>query len=785
MFSNQSKYLFLAGFIVVMGLMIAVIVVGYKEMSGINHSMELVVNKYNAKTSKITIMYNAARERAIIILRMLDSEDPFERDEGYIEFNEQATRFALARIDMNELGLNETEQAFAEDQYRLTQMAMPMLDKVIELMSQDRLEEARRIMLEQALPAQDKVLAQLTSMMDYQEQLAKQSLQEAKESYENTKNQIAMLAIGAFLIGIWIAFLVTKYATRAREALFSQVTLQSIGDAVITTDAKGNINYLNPLAEKMTGWTMQEASGKPLSDVFIVSDELSSNTLQASIDDAVMQKVPLSIVNEARLDNSSGKRIAIDFSINPILENASKRIGSVLTFRNMNKERKLRQQLSYQASHDLLTALINRYEFEKRLQEVIDHSKKDLTTHSLFYVDLDEFKVVNDTCGHIAGDELLRQMALLLKDNLRSHDIIARLGGDEFGILLEDCKIEQAVTLADKILGAIQDLQFAWEDKTFRVGASIGVVEVDEFSKDINHVMAIADTACYSAKDSGRNRIHIAEKDDEAIATRRGEMQWVSVITRALETDAFQLFGQKIIAIDENTDEFGIELLLRMRHENGSLIMPDAFIPSAERYNLMVQIDRWVIRHALDWLESNKVDRLVRCAINISGQSLGDEKFLTDTKALLSSKNINCSKICFEITETAAISDLTNATRLITELKALGCRFALDDFGSGLSSFAYLKTLDVDYIKIDGMFVKDVAEDNIDKEMVNSIISIAKAMGKKTIAEYVESDAIREILKEMGVDYIQGYAVDIPVDISELVQTPQTGRTVSSTGKIH
>ena len=485
-------------------------------------------------------------------------------------------------------------------------------------------------------------------------------------------------------------------------------------------------------------------------------------------------------MNEARLENSHTKRIAIDFSINPILESPDKRIGSVITFRNMNKERKLRKQLSYQASHDLLTALINRYEFEKRLQEVIDHSRQDLTTHALFYVDLDEFKVVNDTCGHIAGDELLRQIALLLKENLRTHDTISRLGGDEFGILLEDCEISQAVLLANKILNAIQELQFAWEDKTFRVGASIGVVEIDQHSKDINHVMAIADTACYSAKDSGRNRLHIAEKDDEEIATRRGEMQWVSIITRALENDAFQLYAQKIVAIDETSDEFGVELLIRMQHENGSLIMPDAFIPSAERYNLMARIDSWVIRNAFGWLEQNTAENLVRCSINISGQSLGDEHLLDDTRKLLSSKNIDASMICFEITETAVISDLTNATRFISELRALGCRFALDDFGSGLSSFAYLKTLDIDYIKIDGMFVKDIASDNIDKEMVNSIISIAKAMGKKTIAEYVESDSIKSILRDMGVDYIQGYAVDMPVDIDQLAGLRQQHEAIAA-----
>lgn len=770
MFFNHSKNLVLIGFIAVMVLMIAVVSVGYKEMNDINRRMELIVNKYNAKTSYITTMYTAARERSISLLRMLDMEDPFDRDEEYLHFNKLATDFAIARIAMSELGFDEQETAYSDEQYELTRTAMPLLDQVVTLLFQDKPDEARAILLNQAIPAQDMVLVQLSSMLDYQDQAAKRSLQAANDSFKEAKLQILVLCIGAILIGILIAWFVISHASRARDALFAQVTLASIGDAVITTDEAGKINYLNPLAEKMTGWSFEKAAGKPVIEVFYVSEEKGVQDYNDIVRDAIDSEQPLTIINQANLKNANNESIAIDFTITPILDEKDKRIGTALSFRNMNKERELREQLSYQACHDALTGLINRYEFERRLDNLIQSSIKNDSTHGLFYLDLDEFKVVNDTCGHIAGDELLRQLSFLLKNKLRSHDTIARLGGDEFGIIVEDCKPEKAVSLATKILHAIQNFHFAWEEKTFKVGASIGVVEINKHSKDIANVMSIADASCYSAKDGGRNRVHVAEQDDMQIASRRGEMQWVSKINDALNNHNFCLHYQKIeplLADDQQTA--GIELLLRMQNDDGELISPGAFIPAAERYNLMAQLDRWVISSAFDWLSAHPDlnNSLFKCAINLSGQSFSDESFLDEVKNELTRLEINPSLICFEITETAAISNLAKATEFIDELKAMGCCFALDDFGSGLSSFAYLKNLSVDFIKIDGMFVKDIVHDEIDKEMVSSITSIAKAMGKETIAEFVENEEIKQILQEMGVDYVQGYHIEKPRPLEE------------------
>lgn len=771
MFSNQSKYFVLLGFIAVMILMASVVLVGYKQMSDINRSMEVIVNKYNAKTAYITTMYTAARERSISLLRMLDMDDPFDRDEEYLRVNEEATKFAVARIALNALGFDEKEAEYSTEQYQLTEQAVPLLDTVVDLLFNDRETEAKRLLLYQAIPAQDLVLEQLTSMLEYQDLAAKRSLAAANESYEKTVIQIGFLALGALLIGLSIAWFVIKYASRANDALFAQVTLKSIGDAVITTDADGHINYLNSAAEKMTGWTFENAKGKNITDVFYLTQDNASVNQNVHVQKAIHSERPLTVTNQSKLKNTSGEVIAVDFSINPIKDKTEKRIGTALTFRNMNQEHELRSQLSFQASHDALTGLINRYEFEKRLEELIESSIEEDSVHALFYLDLDEFKVVNDTCGHVAGDELLRQLASLLHHQVRSHDTIARLGGDEFGILLSDCKSKKAVNLATKILSAIQDFHFVWEEKTFKVGASIGVVEINSYSKDIANVMGIADTACYSAKDSGRNRVHVAEKDDLEIANRRGEMQWVSRITQALDNNSFELYYQSMVPLkNQQQTDSAIELLLRMKSEDGELIQPCAFIPAAERYGLMPQLDRWVIIQTCTWLSQHEqlTASLYKCSINLSGHSISDESFLDFVKTNIAEFNIDPAKLCFEITETAAISNLIKATEFISDLKLLGCSFALDDFGSGFSSFAYLKNLPVDFIKIDGMFVRDIVDDAIDQEMVRSITNIARAMGKKTIAEFVENDAIKKILEEFGVDYIQGYGISRPQSLEML-----------------
>jgi len=438
----------------------------------------------------------------------------------------------------------------------------------------------------------------------------------------------------------------------------------------------------------------------------------------------------------------------------------------------VHQERKLRKQLSYQASHDALTGLINRFEFENRLRSLLEVPCEEGTTHALLYIDLDQFKVVNDTCGHVAGDELLRQLSLLLKNKIRSHDILARLGGDEFGMLLEYCAPDKTVSMANLLLATVQEFRFAWENKTFVIGASIGVVIIDKNSKDITTVMSAADAACYSAKDNGRNRIHVFKEDDAAIAGRHGEMQWVTRITEALENDDFQLYCQRITPVDNTLGIKSemIEILVRMEDKDGKLIPPGAFIPAAERYNLMVSLDRWVVKETFEWLSNSPATKLLsKCSINLSGQSISDSHFLDYLVNLINETDIPEETLCFEITETSAITNLGKAQRLISELQSIGCSFALDDFGSGISSFAYLKNLPVDFLKIDGSFVKDIAIDPIDQAMVRSINEIGHVMGKKTIAEFVENDEILHVLQDIGVDYAQGFGIHKPVPLDNFI----------------
>ncbi|MDD5271347.1 MAG: EAL domain-containing protein [Methylovulum sp.] len=430
----------------------------------------------------------------------------------------------------------------------------------------------------------------------------------------------------------------------------------------------------------------------------------------------------------------------------------------------------LSQQIAYQASHDALTGLANRSEFDKAVKEAISLAQTDKSEHALCYLDLDQFKIVNDTCGHMAGDELLRQLSDVLKKQLRRNDFIARLGGDEFGVLMYCCTVDEAVVASEKIRDVIRDFHFAWEDRRFSVGVSIGIAAISQTSGNAVNLLKEADAACYAAKDKGRNRVHVYRPDDKELAMRHGEMQWVQRIEQGLEQDLFCLYGQPIASISHFDKKLHFETLLRYRDAQGSIIPPGAFLPAAERYNLAPLMDRWVIRHLFAWIATtpNFLDQLELCSVNLSGLSLSDETLFGFILEQFKIWEIPTHKICFEITETAAIANLTSATKFIQQLRDKGCLFSLDDFGSGLSSFAYLKNLPVDFLKIDGLFVKDILDDKIDLAMVKAINEVGQMMGKKTVAEFVENEQIFNLLKALGVDYAQGYGIGKPVPLSEL-----------------
>lgn len=467
-----------------------------------------------------------------------------------------------------------------------------------------------------------------------------------------------------------------------------------------------------------------------------------------------------------------GTRKSVESHAVPLRDSHGHVVTHLATTRDVTQSRQLAEKLSYQASHDMLTGLINRHEFERRLENTLSRADDEKETHAVFFIDLDQFKLINDTCGHMAGDQLLIQLGNIMREQVRQHDSVARLGGDEFAILLQYCSPDDARHIADKLRMAIDDFNFAWEERQFKVTASIGVVGIDHKNTSVADILREADTCCYLAKEKGRNRIQIHQKGDKATAKHQGEMHWVSRIHSGIANKRFVLFGQEIISLNKNHPEKHLELLIRFLNEDGTLTPPGAFLPAAERYGISPKLDRYVVESAFTLLSTNPalLNEFDSFCINLSGLSLGDEEVLKNIVTLIKSHPALSNKICFEITETAAISNMQEARYFISQLKRFGCSFALDDFGSGLSSFGYLKSMPVDYVKIDGDFIRDILDDPIDLAMVKSINDIGHLMGKRTIAEFVENDDLKEQLQLMGVDFAQGYGIAKPVSLEELIK---------------
>ncbi len=563
-----------------------------------------------------------------------------------------------------------------------------------------------------------------------------------------------------------------------QEALFhekelAQVTLHSIAEGVITTDLAGTIEYMNPVAERISGWKLVEVAGKHVHEVLQGINDLDSHSDYDPAASCLESNRPIYGSKQVTFINHNSRELKLDHVTSPIRNRQNEIIGAVMVFRDITHTDLLEKRLEYQAKHDLLTGLTNRAAFEERLRAVLEEQLHHDAEYALCYIDLDQFKVINDTCGHIAGDQLLRQVKNIILGKIRRHrDTLARFGGDEFVLLLEECSAEHAVRIAQVICDAIQAHRFVYDNKSFAVGASVGVVPITFETRNVNDALSMADNACYIAKERGRGRVHLYHVNDLELIKRRGEMQVVSKINHALEHDGFALFYQTILEFnDHHPYPSHIEILLRMKDVDGDWISPALFLPAAERYNVATKIDRWVLDATLCWFAQNMacLERLKTCSINLSGLTLGDESFVKFIGQTFKKYQLPPEKFCFEITETAAIRNLQEAIAFIVNIKKLGCSFALDDFGSGMSSYAYLKNLPVDYLKIDGMFIKGIMEDQIDHAMVKSINDIGHVFGLKTIAEYVENDAILEELRTIGVDFVQGYTISKPACISTLI----------------
>ncbi|HUP94691.1 MAG TPA: EAL domain-containing protein [Burkholderiales bacterium] len=771
---SSRSALFIA-FSVLLALLLAVSIAGIVRTDDVNRRLEATIYEQDVKTALMFTLVRLTRERSQLVNQLFSESDIAERTRA-------SERYALLGQELADaLKKLRGMPATAQDREGLDRLeaaatrARELRDHVVELLFQGDSATARSLFNAQAVAAQEAFQQSLYEMLEKSRIATTKALAEARDA---TRNALILIAVAGTLVllgATLVAMLVTRRVKRTESALqlekeLAQVTLHSIGDGVITTDANAKVEYLNPVAEQYTGWTSNDARGRLLGEIFRVIDErtgkdldaLSQQSLRATSEDVAAVSV--------RLVDRNGRECPIRYSHAPIRNREGRALGMIVVFHDISQIRAMAQQLLWQASHDALTGLVNRREFERRLTELIDTAHTQSREHALMFMDLDNFKAVNDTCGHTAGDELLRQLTSIMLARMRGSDTLARLGGDEFGALLETCPFDQAMRIANAMRETVREFRFVWEDKTFSVGVSIGLVPIAAGSGDVSRVLSVADACCYEAKNKGRDRVQVYRPEDGDMSGKHGELQVVSQINQAFELGQFRLYRQRIEPLAPGPQQPNYEVLVRMIDKAGNLVPPTGFMPAAERYNLLTSIERWVISSLIEYLHTQWAagaitrDPATRgyYSVNLSGASINDKSLPDFLRTLLRRYQLPAGLLCFEITETTAISNLTAAAELMQELKGMGCRFALDDFGTGMSSFAYLKYLPVDVLKIAGMFVKDMATDPMDYAIVDAINRISHILGMQTVAEEVEDAETLEKIKALNIDCAQGYFIAAP-----------------------
>lgn len=768
MVSRQPRYLIMLGFSLVIALLVALIFISANRLAVIDERhIELITERSN-KTELIQRMRSIVRERSLSMYALSYMQDPFRRDEEFVYFNDLASNFIRLREKIETMSLNEEEQSLFNMARGIIRRTAPLQETIVGKLVDEELEGIDKL-IESDISLEKELLMAFDKLVEVSQNASREAITEAELEYRDAYRTILVLGFAAVMLSFLIMGFVMRRTDEAehelhREKELAEVTLHAIGDAVITLDANGKVAYLNPVAERLTGWTTDQAHGRPLPHVYSTFTE---DTHEAIIHPAFSTQIEgqaMSLLRHSLLKARNGVEYVVEDNASPIYNGDGHVIGTVLVFRDVTHAREIEQQLSWQARHDQLTGLSNRLDFEIQLQELLDHAHQQNLEHILLYMDLDQFKIVNDAGGHTAGDELLRQLSSVLGMCIRRSDVLARLGGDEFGVLLNGCDVKRAQEIAEALRSAVEDFRFQWNNRTFRIGVSIGLVSINKGSEDINSLLRDADFACYIAKDKGRNRIWIHTPDDAEVGQRRNELGWVTRIQEALAANRFTLYQQQLSRLQPGLPEYH-ELLLRLIDEEGRIVDPGQFIPAAERFGIMKDVDRWVVSHALGVLQKLPRNPNLFYAINISAQSFTDEDFSNFVLDEIETYDGQHPRLCFEITETAAISNLERAAWFIQELKARECAVALDDYGSGMSSFPYLKQLQVNFVKIDGSLITDICADHIDFAMVETINKIAHEMGMYTIAEHVESTAVLEKLRTLGVDYIQGHLVHTPVPL--------------------
>ena len=732
-----------------------------------------IVTSNNKKSRLLVEMQQSARERSLTLYSMVSIKDPFDNDEAFMKYKSHAGNFIKARQTLLSMPLSKSEHNLIKEQGKLSNLVVPYQNLIIKFLNKERFKDAVDLLINQSVPVQNAVLNKISEIIDLQRDRNEQTVYELKRSLDDNLAIIITTSIIIFLLTTLTAAYVISRITRTEKQLYfekelAQITLHSIGDGVITVNKDYLIKSINPVAE-----TLADVKGKEVINKNLLSIYENENKQQRSeINGNIIGKGVKRSIFDFTLTKKDGSKFEVEHTIAPIIDQNKNILGAVIILRDVTEVRTMEKCLSFQATHDALTGLINRREFELRLQQTILNAQRESLSHSICFLDLDKFKIINDTSGHAAGDEFLKQISKTIQSLLRQTDVLARLGGDEFAIILDGCSIHKATMICNQIIKTIKDTRFSWGKNSFETGASIGIVPITNLTISVTEVMSSVDAACYEAKDKGRNRIQVFEPNNAEFVQHKIGTSWIQRIKDAIADNSFELYFQELRNINpQYPTPKTIEVLIRLNNKD-TIIGPDSFMPTAERYNLMPMIDEWVISNAFDFInkyqETHKKD--IRVAINLSGQSLSEDSVLNlITNKLRKNKKLKKELICFEITETAAIANMSKAIEFIASIKQMGCKFSLDDFGSGLSSFSYLKNMPVDNIKIDGVFIREINTDPVNKIFVESIHNISKIMGIKTTAEYVENEDILNCIKEIGIDYAQGYHISKPCPIKTLL----------------
>ena len=786
----KSKFLLFASFGLLLAALTTLIALGLARIESFNRQINALTEAQGRKIGTVSELFLSNGQRTALVDKLFSAESGQARRTVHDQYRRAMGIYGRAVEKLRALQVAEPERAARDEAIAAAARAQAIGEDIVALLVNGETAAASELNLTQAVIEDSRFQETLYLLLEANHAQTAQAIAAANQGMRHGFLLIGTGGVLALIAGMVIAILATIRITRSearleREKELAQVTLHSIVDGVITTDAVGLVEYLNPVAEQYLGWSSAQATGRPLSEVYRVLDERTGRPIDPlpvtrSGTEAESEAVAVLLVDR------SGRECPVRYSHAPILGRDGTVHGMIVVFHDVSQIRAMAQQLIWQASHDALTGLVNRREYERRLSELVETAKTQRRDHALLFMDLDHFKAVNDTCGHSAGDELLRQLTSIMATRMRGSDTLARLGGDEFGALLESCPIDQAMRIANGLRETVREFRFVWEDKTFSVGVSMGLVPINADSGGMNQILAAADACCYEAKNRGRDRVQVYRPDEISQSGRHEELKIVSQISNAFEKGQFRLYRQRIAPLDHGAShEPRYEILARMLDRSGNLVPATGFMPHAERYNLLTSIERWVISSLVEflhrqWKGKGAAPELQSAAdrgfysVNISGASINDKSFPDFLRNLLTRYQLPPGLICFEITETTAISNLSKAAELMHELKGMGCRFALDDFGTGMSSFAYLKYLPVDFLKIAGVFIKDMVNDPMDFAIVDSINRIGHILGMRTIAESVEDAATLSRIKELGLDFAQGYYVAEPEALGEEPAQQQT-----------